>query len=130
MNVAFGARFSGELISVPKIKCGDDFDFSSTDRSRGADQQGVGVACGAGAGALWGLVFLAPELVRDFSPLQLSIGRYLCYGALAVLLLAPLACSGVPSVALALDEPGLARAGRQYRLLHPPCQRSQMGALR
>lgn len=49
----------------------------------------LGVACGAGAGALWGLVFLAPELVRDFSPLQLSIGRYLCYGALAVLLLAP-----------------------------------------
>lgn len=49
----------------------------------------LGVACGAGAGALWGLVFLAPALVRDFDPLQLSIGRYLCYGFLAALMLAP-----------------------------------------
>lgn len=49
----------------------------------------LGVACGAGAGALWGLVFLAPALVKDFDPLQLSIGRYLCYGLLAALMLAP-----------------------------------------
>src|SRR5262245_2033822 len=48
-----------------------------------------GLACGMGAGALWGLVFLAPEVVRAFSPLQLSIGRYLCYGAIAAVLLAP-----------------------------------------
>jgi hypothetical protein len=49
----------------------------------------TGVACGVGAGAPWGLVFLAPELVRDFSPLQLCIGRYLCYGLIALALLAP-----------------------------------------
>ncbi|MFT3755977.1 MAG: DMT family transporter [Pseudoxanthomonas sp.] len=49
----------------------------------------LGIACGAGAGALWGLVFLAPELVRGFSPLMLTIGRYLCYGLIAVALLAP-----------------------------------------
>lgn len=42
-----------------------------------------------GAGALWGLVFLAPELVRNFSPLQLTIGRYLAYGAISLLLLLP-----------------------------------------
>lgn len=42
-----------------------------------------------GAGALWGLVFLAPELVREFGPLQLSIGRYLCYGLIAAALIAP-----------------------------------------
>lgn len=42
-----------------------------------------------GAGALWGLVFLAPELVPQFSPLQQTIGRYLCYGLIAVVLLAP-----------------------------------------
>lgn len=49
----------------------------------------TGIACGMGAGALWGLVFLAPELVGEFSPLQLSIGRYLCYGLIAAVLVAP-----------------------------------------
>jgi drug/metabolite transporter (DMT)-like permease len=49
----------------------------------------AGVACGAGAGALWGLVFLAPELVGQFGPLQLTIGRYLCFGLIAAALLAP-----------------------------------------
>ncbi|MET0329423.1 MAG: DMT family transporter [Luteimonas sp.] len=50
----------------------------------------VGVACGIGAGALWGLVFLAPELVREFAPLQLTIGRYLFYGLFSAVLIAPL----------------------------------------
>ncbi len=49
----------------------------------------LGIACGMGAGALWGLVFLAPELARDFTPLQLAIGRYLAYGLLSVILIAP-----------------------------------------
>lgn len=42
-----------------------------------------------GAGALWGLVFLAPELTRDFSPWLLSAGRYLAYGLLALIWLRP-----------------------------------------
>lgn len=49
----------------------------------------LGVVCGVGAGALWGLVFLAPELVRAFTPLQLAIGRYLAYGLLSAALIAP-----------------------------------------
>ncbi|MGH7021700.1 MAG: DMT family transporter [Brevundimonas sp.] len=49
----------------------------------------IGILCGMGAGALWGLVFLAPELVRAFSPLQLTIGRYLAYGLLSAALIAP-----------------------------------------
>lgn len=49
----------------------------------------AGIAYGAGAGALWGLVFLAPELVRGFGPLQLSAGRYACYGLIAAALIAP-----------------------------------------
>ncbi|MGK9143167.1 DMT family transporter [Xanthomonas euvesicatoria] len=49
----------------------------------------VGVACGIGAGALWGLVFLAPQLLGAFTPLQLAVARYLSYGAVAALLLAP-----------------------------------------
>ncbi|MGV3579045.1 DMT family transporter [Brevundimonas sp.] len=49
----------------------------------------TGVLCGVGAGALWGLVFLAPALVASFSPLQLTVGRYLAYGLIAGLLIAP-----------------------------------------
>ncbi|MGY0675691.1 EamA/RhaT family transporter, partial [Xanthomonas campestris] len=43
----------------------------------------AGVASGMGAGALWGLVFLAPQLLAAFSPLQLALSRYLAYGAVA-----------------------------------------------
>lgn len=55
----------------------------------GTRETAIGIACGIGAGALWGLVFLAPELVREFSPLQLTIGRYLAYGLIAAVLVAP-----------------------------------------
>ncbi|EJN02661.1 DMT family transporter [Herbaspirillum sp. YR522] len=48
-----------------------------------------GVLFGALAGAAWGLVFLAPELTREFSPWQLSAGRYLAYGVFAAVLVAP-----------------------------------------
>ncbi len=48
-----------------------------------------GMACGAGAGALWGLVFLVPELARDFGPLHLAAGRYIAYGLIATALLLP-----------------------------------------
>lgn len=54
-----------------------------------ARETAIGIACGIGAGALWGLVFLAPELVREFSPLQLTIGRYLAYGLIATVFVAP-----------------------------------------
>lgn len=49
----------------------------------------LGIAFGAIAGSLWGLVFLAPELARDFSPLQLAAGRYVAYGVVAVALIVP-----------------------------------------
>lgn len=49
----------------------------------------VGVAFGMAAGALWGLVFLAPELVPAFSPLQLAAGRYFVYGLISAALIAP-----------------------------------------
>lgn len=48
-----------------------------------------GILFGALAGAAWGLVFLAPELTREFSPWQLSAGRYLAYGLFAMVLIAP-----------------------------------------
>lgn len=49
----------------------------------------IGILCGMAAGALWGLVFLAPELAHAFSPLQLAAGRYLAYGLIATALIAP-----------------------------------------
>ncbi|WP_312513348.1 DMT family transporter [Massilia sp.] len=49
----------------------------------------LGIGAGIAAGALWGLVFLAPELVPGFSPLQLSAGRYLAYGLIALVLIMP-----------------------------------------
>lgn len=49
----------------------------------------LGVGNGVAAGAVWGLVFLAPLLLKDFSALQISAGRYLAYGLIAALLLAP-----------------------------------------
>ncbi len=59
---------------------------SQPDSSR---RTATGIAYGAGAGALWGLVFLAPELVGEFGPLELSAGRYFCYGLIAAALIAP-----------------------------------------
>ena len=49
----------------------------------------LGIAAGVLACALWGLVFLAPELTPGFTPLQLSAGRYLAYGLVAALLIGP-----------------------------------------
>jgi len=49
----------------------------------------LGIGCGAVAGALWGLVFLAPELARDFTPFQLAVARYTTYGLISALLIAP-----------------------------------------
>jgi drug/metabolite transporter (DMT)-like permease len=50
---------------------------------------GWGIGFGVAAGALWGLVFLAPELARDFTALQLAAGRYLVYGLISAGLLVP-----------------------------------------
>lgn len=48
-----------------------------------------GVASGLAAGALWGLVFLAPKVAPEASPMMLTAGRYLAYGLIAALLIAP-----------------------------------------
>jgi drug/metabolite transporter (DMT)-like permease len=49
----------------------------------------LGIGAGIGAGAVWGLVFLAPTLMPGFTPLQLSAGRYIAYGLVAAALIAP-----------------------------------------
>jgi drug/metabolite transporter (DMT)-like permease len=42
-----------------------------------------GVLCGLLAGAMWGMVFIVPELLAAFSPLELAVGRYIAYGCIA-----------------------------------------------
>jgi drug/metabolite transporter (DMT)-like permease len=49
----------------------------------------LGILFGIVAGALWGTVFVAPQLARDFTGLQLAAGRYLVYGVVSAVLLVP-----------------------------------------
>ncbi len=49
----------------------------------------LGLLCGLVAGAFWGGVFLAPKLLADFTPLQMTAGRYIAYGLASAALLAP-----------------------------------------
>lgn len=48
-----------------------------------------GVICGLLAGAMWGMVFIVPEMLAPFSPLEMALGRYAAYGAIALGLMAP-----------------------------------------
>jgi drug/metabolite transporter (DMT)-like permease len=50
-----------------------------------------GVTYGIMAGALWGMVFLVPRLLPDFSPLLLSSGRYTMYGIVSLIAALPMA---------------------------------------
>lgn len=49
----------------------------------------LGGAAGLLAGALWGLVFIAPRLTPAFAAPQIAAARYLAYGLLALPLLLP-----------------------------------------
>ncbi|MES3024935.1 MAG: DMT family transporter [Pseudomonadota bacterium] len=49
----------------------------------------IGVLCGLLAGAMWGMVFIVPELLSAFTPLELAVGRYIAYGVIAFLLMLP-----------------------------------------
>ena len=49
----------------------------------------TGVLCGLAAGAMWGMVFIVPELLPAFSPVELAVGRYFAYGAIALGLVLP-----------------------------------------
>lgn len=53
----------------------------------------TGIVLGAGAGALWGLMFLAPQWLPDFTPLEIAGGRFLIYGTISVLCLLPMLAS-------------------------------------
>jgi drug/metabolite transporter (DMT)-like permease len=48
-----------------------------------------GILCGVLAGAMWGMVFIVPEILSAFSPLELAVGRYIAYGVIASTLMLP-----------------------------------------
>jgi len=48
----------------------------------------TGILCGLLAGAMWGMVFIVPELLTAFTPLEMACGRYIAYGLIAAGLMA------------------------------------------
>ncbi|WP_188983021.1 DMT family transporter [Pseudomonas matsuisoli] len=48
-----------------------------------------GIGYGVGAGACWGIVFLGPALTPGLSGAGFAVLRFVCYGLIAVVLLAP-----------------------------------------
>ncbi|MBD7998100.1 MULTISPECIES: DMT family transporter [Oerskovia] len=48
----------------------------------------VGALCGIGANLIWGLAFLVPVALPEADSISLALGRYLCFGAISVGILA------------------------------------------
>ncbi len=48
----------------------------------------TGILAGLAAGALWGLVFVAPDLAPGLTPVDLAAGRFASYGLAALLAMA------------------------------------------
>ncbi len=47
----------------------------------------TGIAAGLAAGALWGLVFVAPRMLGNFSVVDFTAGRFLAFGAFSCVLM-------------------------------------------
>ena len=45
----------------------------------------TGILAGLAAGALWGLVFVVPRMTPGLSAVDLTAGRFLSFGAVALL---------------------------------------------
>ena len=48
----------------------------------------TGVLAGLGAGALWGLIFVMPRMLGDYSGVDMTAGRFVAYGVLAACVMA------------------------------------------
>lgn len=71
----------------------------------------TGIAAGLAAGALWGLVFVAPLMVSGFSAVDLTAGRFLSYGALSLGLMLLMRKSMWPTMPQALAACGMSVLG-------------------
>ncbi|RAL22512.1 DMT family transporter [Thermoflavimicrobium daqui] len=45
----------------------------------------IGIGCGLGTGALWGLAFLFPKILNSFQSLEIALGRYFFFGLFSIL---------------------------------------------
>jgi drug/metabolite transporter (DMT)-like permease len=70
----------------------------------------TGVLAGLAAGALWGLVFVAPRMVGGFSSVDLTAGRFVAYGLVAGAVWASMR-RPLPSARQALAAAGLSLLG-------------------
>lgn len=48
----------------------------------------VAILLGILVNCIWGFAFLVPHLLSDVDPILITLGRYLCYGAVSVMILA------------------------------------------
>jgi hypothetical protein len=72
----------------------------------------TGILAGLAAGALWGVVFVAPRMVPGFSSVDLTAGRFLAYGVVAALvMLIGMRTRRLPTPAQALAAIGLSVLG-------------------
>ena len=72
----------------------------------------TGILAGLGAGALWGLVFLAPRMTPGLSAVDLTAGRFISFGAVsAVAMLVALRTRRLPNLQQALAALGMSVLG-------------------
>ena len=70
-----------------------------------------GVVAGLLAGALWGLVFVAPRMTPGLSSLDLAAGRFLAYGLVSIVILAALPLRRLPTASQMVWALGLSVLG-------------------
>lgn len=68
--------------------------MSHTSRGRASRLDPVGLACAAGGASLWGLSFVVPLLMPGVSAWDVSLGRYLTFGAIGSVFVARARAAG------------------------------------
>jgi drug/metabolite transporter (DMT)-like permease len=71
----------------------------------------TGILAGLAAGALWGLVFVAPRMVSGFTAVDFTAGRFVSYGALSALLMLLWRKPARPTLRQALTALGMSVLG-------------------
>ena len=71
----------------------------------------TGILAGLAAGALWGLVFIAPRMVPGLSSVDLTAGRFVSFGALSFALMLLVRQSALPTPHQAASAFGLSLLG-------------------
>ncbi|MBC5766488.1 DMT family transporter [Ramlibacter albus] len=70
-----------------------------------------GILAGLAAGALWGLVFVAPRMVGGYSSVDLTAGRFVAYGAVAAFVMLVTRGRPLPTASQALASFGMSLLG-------------------